>query len=403
MSNNLNRKIYKLLFSHGLFRFGRAAFDIFLSVLIWRITGDIKTVAIFSIIYGLAHTSMFVIWAPLLGRGWGNFIKKASLLSFCVVYAGLAWLGEGVVDYVFLLAFLIGVVNGSYWFPYQVQRFDLTHIKNRGNYTGLESAIKIFVKLLAPILGGFVIALGGESVHGYRWLFASASILFFLSLLFGDSQRDLTYKMEPLSKTFSQVMKMPKVIKSFLAGTMAGFGLSNGALASVLIPLIIFERVGGELELGGWLSVFALIAVVTSLVIGKLVNYKKYDLVLVLGGGILVSAFVLLFLFPSFWSVLLFGAVQQISMSMMYVPRRVYSENLLHKIEGYKENRVGYFVVREIFNIGFGMIASFVLLFFLADVDVSSINWLAGLVVIATLFKVWLLTSIKYAKEDLKQ
>lgn len=403
MSNRLNKRIYQLLLSHGFFRFGRAAFDIFLSVLIWRITGDIKTVATFNIIYGLTHTAMFALWAPLLGRGCGNFIKKVGLLGFCIVYAGLAWLGENIVDHVFLLAVIIGIFNGSYWFPYQLQRFDLTHIRNRGNYTGLESAIKILVKLLAPILGGLIIGFGGEGIDGYKWLFTSAAILFILALMFGDSKQDKIYKMESLSWTFSQVIKTPKVIMVFLSGTMSGFGLGNGALSSVLLPLLIFERAGSELGLGSWLSVFALASIVASLIVGKIINYKKYDLILVLGGGLLVVAFILLFTFPSFWSMLLFGAVQQISMIMMAVPRRVYSENLLHKINGYQKNRVGYFVIREVFSIGFGMTASFALLLFLVDVDISSLNWLAGLVVIGTLLQVWLLTSIKYAKEKLKE
>ena len=83
-------------------------------------TGDIKTVALFSIIYGLTHTAMFVIWAPLVGKGWGTLIKNFGLLGFCVVYVGLAFFGESITNYVFLLALIIGVVNGSYWFPYQV-------------------------------------------------------------------------------------------------------------------------------------------------------------------------------------------------------------------------------------------------------------------------------------------
>lgn len=401
-ANWLNTTVYTLLLSHGFFRFGRAAFDIFLSVFIWKITGDIQTVAIFNIIYALTHTAMFVVWSPFVGRGWLNTIKKIGLVGFCCIYVALAPLGESMSNHVFFLAFLIGIVNGSYWFSYQIQRFDVTHIKNRGNYTGIESATKIFVGLVAPIIGGLLITLGGGE-SGYKWLFGSAAMLFVLSILFSTGGQESEKKPLLGVDILKDIAKTPKVMRVFLSGTMSGFALGNGALSSALIPLLIFEKTGNELSLGGWLSAFALASIITSLVVGKVVNYTKYDVVLLLGRTVLIGSFVLLLAFPSFWSVVVFGVVQQMAASMMEVPRRVYSENLLHTIPNYEEYKVVYLVIREVFNIGIGMVGSFVVLFLFAGVDASSLYCLSGLVVLATMFQVWLLTSIKYASQELQE
>lgn len=341
---------------------------------------------------------MFVLWSSTVGKGKVNEIRRASLLGFCLVYAVLAILGPNVTNHLLILAISIGVINGSYWFPYHVQRFDSTHLKNRGNYAGLESAIKTTVSFVAPLLGGFVIGLGGAGYGGYQWLFSLASVFFLLSFFLSDDLPLLSVKAEALSSTFQQIKRSPNVLKVFFSGTTAGFGLGNGALSTVLIPLLIFKSVGMEFGLGSWLSVFALAAILTSLTVGKYIHFKHYDTTLTLGALLLILAFGLLLLYPSFFSILIYGAVESISFNLMEIPRRVYSENLLLKVENYQDNRVGYIVIREIFNIGLGMTSSFILLYFLADVDVNSLNTLASLVVLATITQVVLLRSIKYRK-----
>lgn len=402
MSNNLDNRIKKLLLSHGFFRFGRSAFDIFLNVMIWKITGDIKTVAIFNLIYGIVHTSMFVLLLPYANRHT-NLIKKTGLIGFILFYILLALLGESIAGNLYFLAILVGVVNGTYWLPYQIQRFDVTHYKNRGNYTGIETASKTLVKLLAPPLGGLIIVLGADSFGGYKWLFLAFVILFFVAYMLSDDTNEIKEDQNTMRETLRDLNKTPKTYRILFANLLSGFGLENGALSSLIIPLVIFQTTREELTLGGWLSAFAIASILTSYIVGKHINFRHYDRSIVLGSLILVSSFAMLLFSPSFFTVLLFAFSQEITMSLMSIPRRVYSENILLQFPNFQKNRIGYFSIREIFNIGIGMSLSYLVVLYLGDLNQQSIWWLSGFVVCATLAQNWLLTSIKYAKITINQ
>lgn len=398
MSNKLDSKVKRLLLSHGIFLFGRSAFDIFLSVYIWRITNSVSTVALFNIIYTTTHTLIFVIFAESFRKGKFNLIKKIGLLGFSAIYILIAFLNTDFINYTYLFAFLIGIFNGMYWLPYHINRFDLTHIKNRGNYYGMEKSITTLVKLIAPALGGFIIS-SNYYFSGYTGLFLASTVFFLISLYIGNVKIDTrVIPTKPWFYSVKQILNHPKILKIFTAEMFHGFSL-NGSLVRIILPLLILQKAGTEFKLGGWLSFFAILSIIMSAFFGKKLHYKKYDIISIIGGVIFILSFSLLYFYPTLIAYIIFGAAKEISAIFLLLPRRVYSENLLHKIKNYQENRIGYLVTREIFNIGFGTVGSFVFLLFAGDITIRSLSLYSATIIGAVLLQVYLVVSVNYSKE----
>lgn len=369
-------------------------FEIFLSIFIWKETGDLALVAWFNIIYLLLHTLSFHAFAGLVKAGNIHLPRIAALLGSALVYLGVFLLQEHAISYVLVMAALMGIFNGMYWISYQILRFDLTHQKNRGNYTGLETGAKISVDILMPAIGGAIIVANFYGL-GYLNIFLLGGLLFLASAYVGNVSfpRYASNKLH-ITKTFKNMWSDMDIRKGLFVTLFGAMG-RGGAIARTLIPLLIFSVVANELELGTLLSILGGVAIISSVFFGKKVKYAWYKRSLLSGGIFYVAILVLLYFFPSLWLYLLFGALAKIIGIFINIPRRVISENLIENIDDSKNHRVEYIVIREWFNIGLGRVSSFILVLSFSALDVSNMTWLFLVVSAATVIEVLLLRSIK--------
>jgi len=388
-------KVKQLLISHTAFEIGKSVYYVFMDAFIWRLTDDIRMVAIFNIIYILSHTITFASFANALNNGMTHRVRKLGLIGFSLVYLFLFLFKSEIVGFLNIFALLIGVFNGMYWLPYQFNRFNLTKIKNRGKYSGYEASARTTVKILTPALGGYVISLL-PGLSGYNILFLLGVIFFWLCFISGNIKiKNASGTQVKWYKSIRTIIKYPKVIKVVLAAMLGGFSI-NGSLIRVVVPLLILTKTGTEFQMGGWLSFFALLAVIASIIIGKKISYKHYDELTVIGGVVFILLFFLVYKFPTLPIIILFGAVQKVTAHMINIPRRVYSENLLHVVKNYKRHRTGFLVIREIFNVGFGRTASYALLLFAGDLSIRNLTFYSALIILAVIIQVWFLASIRY-------
>ena len=386
--------VKRLLLSHNIFNAGRVFFEIFLSVFIWKVTQDLTLVAWFNIVYLLVHILAFHGFALLVKRGMIHLPRIVALLGFALTYLVIFTLQENAVNYIIPIATIIGFFNGMYWISYQVLRFNLTNRANRGNYSGLEMGTKTFVSIIMPILGGTIITANFFG-FGYANLFLVGSVLFLVSLLVGNVYFPIRNK-DGLHtrKTFVLLWKNPDIRKSMLGHFFGSFS-RGGTIIRLVLPLIIFEATQNELQLGGWLSLFSIAAILSSVAFGKLVDYKHYKTWMFSSGVLYTLLIVLIAFFPSFWMYVLFGALAQVLTVAIFIPKRTISENLVHTLEDEDSHKVEYIVIREWFNIGFGRMLSFIILLTVGGLADEQMRLLLLLMAVAVFAEVSLLRSIK--------
>lgn len=389
-----SKNVFRLLSSHNLFSASRIFFEIFLNVFIWKATEDLALLAWFNIAYLLSHNVTFSLFAGVAKRGRVHLPRAIALMGYSATYMVMFFLGEGAIHYVIPIAIAAGLFNGMYWISYQILRFDITSKENRGNYTGWEGSIKRTVNIIVPVMGGAIIAANFMGL-GYSNLFLLGASMFLGALWLGNIPAPKDNKSAfHFFKTAKLLWKSPDIRRSMLAGTLGQFG-RGGAIIRLVTPLLIFAVLGSELELGGWLSVFAFASVLSALIFGKFVRYQYYKLSILFGGLTYVGLIVILLLAPSFWIYVLFGTLVQTINVFVNIPQRVISENLVHSLGDETQHRAEYIVFRELINITVGRTASYALLLVVGGLAVIEMHLLMWLAVAAIVLELFLLLGIK--------
>lgn len=392
MSNNISKTALRLLASHHIFILGRFLFNIFFNVLIWDKTESLTLLAIFNIVSLAVHMVSFHTCARFVKKGYSHLIRSLGLLGLILLFFWIFSLKDTAVNYMIIIAIMYGIFNAMYWMSYHVIRFDLTTFKNRANFTGTERAMTITVRLVAPVLGGFIIV---QNFFGWAYanLFALGGVLYIIALFVGNVKLPVhqwtTFHFWESAKILWKDRDMKKAILSFMFANL-GF---RGALEKVLI-ILIFDVLHNEFYLGGWLSAFSVLAVVVSFVFGKYVPYKRYKTVVSIAGSFLFLSILMLVGFPLFVTYIIFGFAMEVLAPLIIIPQRIFSENLLHRIKDYNKHRVELLVFREWFAIGFGRLMSYVLLLFVVGLTGPTMKVLLVFMALLVPVTAYLLTSI---------
>jgi len=393
MTSISTKEIKRLLLSHNLFVFARTLAIVFVNLFIWSLTQDLFQIALYNALWLVAHTASFTLGAPLVKKGYTNILKIVGLLGTIVFFVILFFLEAGAVDYIPQLAILYGLVNGLYWICYHVQSFDITHPKNRGHFSGVEQAFRTLIILLAPITGGALISFNIFG-HGYGSVFLLAALLTVLSIIFGSIET----KTKPLGafhlrKTMAHVFADRDFSKIMASAALSGFSIS-GALRE-LIPLFIFIIFQSEFEVGSIISLFTVFSMVTIYFSGKHIGYNQYKRV-ILYAGILFSVSLLgLVALPGLLMYIVLGSVKEMMTPLMNLPRRVYYQNLLHRLKDYKKHRVEYIVIREWSTLIAGRLPSFLILLIFASLTSGGISILLIAMAAGIFIETFVIRSIK--------
>ena len=386
----------RLLLSHNVVIAGRALFSIFLNVFIWKETGDIVLLSIFNTTYILVHTASFHGAALFVKSGKVHQTRVLSLAGLAVAYTTIFILGETTIQYLIPLAVALGLFNGMYWISYHVLRYDLTHRANRGNYTGLEHGSNIFVNIIMPVLGGAIVTADFFGL-GYANLFLLGAVLFLTALALGNVSYNIIQTPGfHLRKTFALIRNDPDMLKAMFVHTISAFG-RGGTVAKLLLPLLIFDVLKNEFQLGGWLSFFSIVAIVASVAIGRFIAYRNYKKLAVSGGVLYFSLAALVIVYPSFWVLLAFGALVKVLDLFINIPKRVMSENLIAHMPDSAHHRIEFIVIREWFNIGIGRALSLIVLLFVTDMSIEGLKIFFFIMAFAVIAEVLILKSMKRA------
>ncbi|NUJ97615.1 MFS transporter [Candidatus Gracilibacteria bacterium] len=406
MSNKLqDKRILKILVSNAFLRAGRIVFKLFLNLYIWKQTeGDIKFLALFNIIYLTFHGATFIGFSSIVKQSSRrNLSHIISILGYIIIYSIIIFLGPKIIDYAFLFAMILGFFNGIYWINYHTNAFEFTNFKNRGNFEGIKNTLQILVGIIVPSLIGFIITFDFFSL-GYEIAFTIGVLFLIVTLFTGlekfeEREKEKTYFVD----TFKKCVKDKDIFRSLYTYTLSGFSYSN-TLLEVLIPVIIFSRVGRELDVGLIVSVFSLISMGGAYLFGRFVNYTYYRGTIIVSGILYALCLWGFIAFPYTSTMIIFSSLFNFFLVFFNLPQKVISDNVLHKIKDYKNRRVEYMVVREVF-LFVGRISGFFLLYCIDSLDVNKVKYIFYMMIFLTFIAVYSLSRIDLdrVEKDLKK
>ncbi len=145
-----------------------------------------------------------------------------------------------------------------------------------------------------------------------------------------------------------------------------------------LLPVFLFDVLQNEFHLGGWFSLFSLLAIVTTLLVGKLMPHTWYRQSIQLGSSLFFLATLSLVGMPLFVTYLLYGFARELLLPLVNIPMKVYRDNLLHALPDYNSHRVEYVVLREWAYVFSSRIVSYSLLLFVPSLSGGALQAVLG-------------------------
>ena len=393
MSNPLRPKIIRILISQALYHFALGIFNIFFSIFLWDQTKGLKIIGLFGLFFILTHAVSFHLSAKIIKKGNAHIIRALGLVGRIFLFLILFFNKELIVDWIIPIAIFNGMLTGMFWMSANAFRFDLTNKTNRGKYQGTSKALQIAVGILAPIVGGSAIYFNFLG-FGYGNIFLIGSILLLAALFIGYIKIP-NNETRPLHvyKTLKVLKKFPDIKKVMVSKLVGNIGY-KGAMEK-LVPVFIFVVLQNEFQVGNWMSIFSLAAVIITFSFGKYMPYHYYKQSILIASSVLFISVLFLAGIPSLLTYIIYGLVRQVCIPLIQIPTNVYFDNLIHEIPDYEEHKTEIFVIREWSSIALSRTVGFTILIFVPNLSGLYMQIFLGIMAIGIIIEPLVMWSIK--------
>ena len=200
-----------------------------------------------------------------------KFIYKASFPLLILVILLLLIFKENIVNYIFLFKILERLSTVAYSMPFELVVIGSNTSKTMNNYMANINILTSLSTILTPIFSGFVI-----ENFSYYMLFILLAIEGFIIIIVSSNIKDFTVNNKNLElKKFFMLIRDKKSIKNIYKCMFYRRISSKGAI-SELLPIVLFLRLGTELDFGAYNSLFAILSII-SLQVLKVINNRQKE------------------------------------------------------------------------------------------------------------------------------
>lgn len=254
-----NRKYIAII--SFLRKFIRVFFSLFFNIYILKIVNnDLSFIIKYSLFSVVSNLIIGYIILKFINSKNASIIYKSSFPLLILTIALLLIFKEKIVKYIFIIKLIESLAEMCYSVPYE-----LIIIGSNNNKT-MSSFI---ANILTPIFSGFII-----QKFSYYMLFVILIIEALIIILISFKIKDCTVSDKKLElKKFLNITRNKKHIQDIYKCMFYRRISSQGAMVE-LLPIILFLRLGTEMDFGTYNSVFAVISIL-SLQVLKIINNKN--------------------------------------------------------------------------------------------------------------------------------
>ncbi|WP_372629129.1 MFS transporter [Cohnella sp.] len=335
------------LFIHGCFQFGASMSGLFLNLYLWRLTESLAINGIFNlIVYGVTPIA-FAVGGWIAKKKDRMVTYRLGIASITVFFLVVIYAQENVVSYYPLFAVFNGFALGLYWTGYIVLMYDVTTIRNRSRFMGVNMIVFNSAGLAGPALSGFLIGLF-DGLKGYLLIFAAASALFGIASFFSLKIRAIHSHHRSYYLKFA--LPMMKRSRLWLAslGAFLVLGLSQG-LMLFLPNILMFQTVGREDQVGYLTVFFALLTIATGYAISRRRRPVRIRRELAAASLGIIAGAAVLFVDIKLWTVILFMSVYSVMAPFIVNMLTTYYYSLMDDLPLKGLFRIESVVIRELF------------------------------------------------------
>jgi YQGE family putative transporter len=315
--SRLDGEAQKLFFSIALFSIISPIFSMFINAFIWRQSQEFMLVSFYNILVFAGVPLGFYINGLLLRKFAPNILYFAGLLIGGIVITILIYLPFLTYASVGVFGFIHGLSAGLYWANRNLLTLKTTTSDNRIYFSGLESILSTYSKIIIPFIIGWFIVLGSSAnlyseITGYKIV---AVIMLLVVAITGILMMTFTIKTIPYRQLLLQNVRSSWQ-KFRLLQVILGF---LQAVATLLPTLMVLSLLGKEDTLG---TIQALASVLTAFVVyilAKKLKVKHRLLLLQISFLVGLIGAVTFSIFYSGIGVIIFYACQAISIPFLWI------------------------------------------------------------------------------------
>lgn len=263
-----NRKYIAII---SFFRkFIRVFFTLFFNIYILKIVNnDLSFVIKYNLFGVFAEFIICYTILKFINSKNAKIIYKASFPLLILNILALLVFKENIVKYIFIFKIMERLSEVCYSIPYELIVIGSNDNKTMSSFIANINILSSIATILTPIFSGFII-----HKFSYYMLFVILIIETLIIIIVSFKIKDFTVNDKKLElKNFFKIVKNKKHLQDIYKCMFYRRISSQGAITE-LLPIILFLKLGTELDLGTYNSIFAIISIL-SLQILKIVNNKN--------------------------------------------------------------------------------------------------------------------------------
>lgn len=263
-----NRKYIAII--SFLRKFIKVFFSLFFNIYILKIVNnDLSFIIKYSLFGVIANLIIGYIILKFINSKNASIIYKSSFPLLILTIALLLIFKEKIVKYIFIIKFIESIAEMCYSVPYELIIIGSNNNKTMSSFVANVNILSGIATILTPIFSGFII-----QEFSYYMLFIILMIEALIIIAVSFKIKDCTVSDKKLEiKKFFNITKDKKHIQDIYICMFYRRISSQGAMVE-LLPIILFLRLGTEMDFGTYNSVFAIISIL-SLQVLKIINNKN--------------------------------------------------------------------------------------------------------------------------------
>jgi len=332
------------LMMNTFFSFGTGLSAVFQSVFLWKLDKTYTLLAHYSLYWSITIIISFGICAWLARKTSPMIAMRLGFGFYLITYLIMLVFHDTLSEQIVLLGAANGMAMSLYYVGVHMAVLDLTTNDKRDQFLYIEGILLTISGIIAPLLAGIIIS----RFNGMTGYF----IVFFLTCLFLVFAfiTSLKIKGNPVtSKSYLwEVIRRPSREWKRMYPVMFADGIVSGAYTTFLITMMTFKVAGGEMELGIYNTAVEVVAILAFYMLAKFSKPSYRILLFAIGSISILLSSVLLSVFPVLFSLLIFGLLSPIAMTMISTSMNAMIYSSIESDEQYKEKRLDYIIIREI-------------------------------------------------------
>ncbi len=276
---SLSKNSWMLIAINTMHAIVKLFYTTFLVAYFLNITGNnIIPASLFYIFtYALMMVGFMAI-GPLVKSGKKLLLYRSSFFIDFVLLLTIIYLKEDVVNYIWILGVVLGIGRTFYWLPHHVLISETANKNQVTKYTGYSMFFTGVAKIVMPVVLGYFISLN-SFINTSFFVLLLMAIQFVLSFFMKENSPKLKkFNVKALWILATRREKIRNLLQiEFLKGLTT-------EVIDVLIVLYVIYMFKTNLNLGIFVSVFAICTIAVDFILGNRCNLKSYTKILWLSG-----------------------------------------------------------------------------------------------------------------------